>query len=55
MSYEQIGQKLTVCYVVARVVQKAEMARNVWKHLVLLVSPKSTEEKQGELVDLHSL
>ena len=31
------------------------MARNVWKHLLLLVSPKSTEEKQEELVDLHSL
>ena len=26
----------------ARVVQKVEMAHNLWKHLFLLVSPKST-------------
>ena len=32
----------------ARVVQKVEMARNVWKRLFLLVSPKSAEEKHEE-------
>ena len=36
------------CYVVARVVRKVEMALNVWKHLFLLVSPKSTQGQHGE-------
>ena len=35
-------------YVVARVVQKVEMAHNVWKHLFVLVPPKSTWEKHKE-------